>query len=86
MSWKTLTSRTVWENDWMAIHEDEVINPVGGNSLYGVVRFKNVAVAILPLDDDGNTWLVGQTRYTLGEWAWELPMGGASFSINAMRT
>jgi 8-oxo-dGTP pyrophosphatase MutT (NUDIX family) len=42
-----------------------------------IVHFKNRAVAIVPLDDDGHTWLVGQDRYTLGEWSWELPMGGA---------
>lgn len=77
MGWKQLSSRTVWENDWMALREDEVINPGGGRNLYGHVHFKSRAVAILPLDDEGNTWLVGQSRYTLGEWSWELPMGGA---------
>ena len=77
MNWKKLTSRVVWENDWMQVLEDDVINPGGGNNKYGHVRFKNRAVAILPLDDDGNTWLVGQQRYTLDAWSWELPMGGA---------
>ena len=77
MSWKKLSSRMVWENDWMGVYEDDVINPGGGRNLYGHIRFKNRAVAIVPLDDDGNTWLVGQDRYTLGEWSWELPMGGA---------
>ena len=77
MGWKKLSSRTVWENDWMRVHEDEVINPGGGKNLYGHVHFKNQAVAIVPLDEDGNTWLVGQDRYTLGAWSWELPMGGA---------
>ena len=61
----------------MGVYEDDVINPGGGRNRYGHVRFKNRAVAIVPLDDDGNTWLVGQDRYTLGEWSWELPMGGA---------
>ena len=61
----------------MAVREDEVINPGGGRNLYGHIHFKNRAVAIVPLDDEGNTWLVGQDRYTLGEWSWELPMGGA---------
>ena len=41
------------------------------------MHFKNRAIAILPLDDEGNTWLVGQQRYTLSEYSWELPMGGA---------
>ncbi|MDJ0814053.1 MAG: NUDIX hydrolase [Woeseiaceae bacterium] len=77
MGWKQLTSRAVWENDWMTVCEDEVVNPGGGRNLYGYVHFKNRAVAIVPLDEENNTWLVGQTRYTLGEWSWELPMGGA---------
>lgn len=77
MSWKKLSSRAVWENDWMQVFEDDVINPGGGRNLYGYVHFKNRAVAIIPLDDDDNTWLVGQQRYTLGAWSWELPMGGA---------
>jgi len=77
MSWKTVDSRTVYENDWMRVLEDHVINPGGGENQYGHVHFKNRAIAIAPLDDDGNTWLVGQERYTLGEYSWELPMGGA---------
>ena len=77
MSWKKLSSRTVYENDWMELREDRVINPGGGQNDYGYVHFKNVAVAIIALDNDDNTWLVGQDRYTLGEYSWELPMGGA---------
>ena len=61
----------------MKVLEDEVVNPGGGKNLYGHVHFKTRAVAIIPLDKDNNTWLVGQDRYTLGEWSWELPMGGA---------
>jgi len=77
MSWKQLDSRTVYENPWMEVREDHVINPGGGENHYGYVHFKNRAIAIVPLDDAGNTWLVGQQRYTLGEYSWELPMGGA---------
>ncbi len=77
MSWTKLSSRTVFENDWMQVLEDHVINPGGGENRYGHVHFKNRAVAIIALDDDDNTWLVGQQRYTLGEYSWELPMGGA---------
>ena len=54
-----------------------MINPRGGRNLYGWVSFKNVAVGIVPVDANGNTWLVGQERYTLGEYSWEIPMGGA---------
>ena len=77
MSWKTLSSRTVYENDWMSVLEDRVINPGGGENQYGHVHFKKTAVAIIPLDETGHTWLVGQERYTLGHFSWELPMGGA---------
>ena len=75
--WQRLSSNVVFENDWMQVREDDVINPGGGRNRYGHVHFKNRAVAIIPLDDDNNTWLVGQERYTLGEYSWELPMGGA---------
>ena len=77
MAWKKLESRVVFDNPWITVFEDRVINPGGGRNDYGHVHFKNRAVAILPLDEAWNTWLVGQDRYTLGEWSWELPMGGA---------
>lgn len=77
MAWKKLSSKVVFDNPWITVHEDHVVNPGGGENDYGVVRFKNKAVAIVPIDDKGNTWLVGQDRYTLGEYSWELPMGGA---------
>ena len=77
MNWQRHSSKIVYENDWMMVREDEVTNPGGGRNLYGHVQFKNVAVAILPIDDQGYTRLVGQSRYTLGEYSWELPMGGA---------
>ena len=77
MSWKKLSSKTIWENPWMAVLEDHVINPGGGENHYGHIHFKNRAIAIVPIDNEGNTWIVGQDRYTLGEYSWELPMGGA---------
>ena len=77
LKWKRLSRKVVFENDWMQVREDDVINPGGGRNAYGHVHFKNRAVAIVPLDEQGNTWLVGQERYTLGQYSWELPMGGA---------
>ena len=79
MPWTKHESRVVYENDWMTVMEDRVTNPGGGENLYGHIRYKNVAVAILPIDEQGNTRLVGQSRYTLGTYSWELPMGGANF-------
>lgn len=77
MSWEKLGSRVVYENPWMQVREDRVVNPGGGENQYGWVHFRNRAVAIVPIDLDGHTWLVGQERYTLGQYSWELPMGGA---------
>lgn len=77
MNWKRLARRVVFENPWIAVYEDHVINPGGGENQYGNVHFKNRAVAILPLAANGDTWLVGQDRYTLSSYSWELPMGGA---------
>ncbi len=84
MGWKTLSSKVVFENDWMAVKKDRVINPRGGKNDYGIVHFKHRAVAIVPIDEDGNTWLVGQERYTLGTKTWEVPMGGAALDEDPM--
>ncbi len=78
MTWKKLGSRVVYDNPWITVYEDHVVNPGGGENQYGYVHFKNKAVAIVPLDDEGNTWLIGQDRYTLGTYSWEVPMGGAA--------
>lgn len=75
--WKTLAVRAVYDNPWIRLEDHRVINPSGAESQYGKVCFKNVAVGILALDENERTYLVGQHRYTLDEYSWELPMGGA---------
>lgn len=74
--WQTLSSKQVYNNPWIEVTENKVINPSGGDGIYGVVHFKNIAVGVVPLDEDYNTWLVGQYRYTLREYSWEIPEGG----------
>ena len=76
-TWKRLSSTVVYDKSWIRVEEHQVINPSGAQSLYGKVCFKNRAVAILALDEADSLYLVGQHRYTLDEYAWELPMGGA---------
>lgn len=66
----------VYDNAWINVEEHQVINPAGKPGIYGKVHFKNKAIGIVPLDEDGYTWLVGQWRYTLNEWSWEIPEGG----------
>ena len=74
--WTTLSTRPIYDNKWISVREDQVLNPSGGQGIYGVVSFKNKAIGIVPVDAEGNTWLVGQYRYTLDEYSWEIPMGG----------
>ncbi len=74
--WKKQSGKLIYDNPWITVEEDMVINPGGGLSQYGKVLFKNFAIGIIPLDEQKNTWLVGQWRYTLGEYSWEIPMGG----------
>ncbi|WP_073120491.1 NUDIX domain-containing protein [Reichenbachiella agariperforans] len=74
--WTTLSEKEVYNNPWITVEEHQVLNPNGGEGIYGKVHFKNRAIAIVPIDDEGNTWLVGQYRYTLDEYSWEIPMGG----------
>ncbi len=74
--WKTLSSEDIYENKWIKLEEHQVLNPAGGKSIYGRVHFKNKAIGIVAIDENKNTWLVGQHRYTLNEWSWEIPEGG----------
>ncbi|MGH8246859.1 MAG: NUDIX domain-containing protein [Gammaproteobacteria bacterium] len=75
--WKTRAVRNVYDNAWIRVSEHQVVNPSGGDGIYGVVNFKNLAIGIIPLDESDNTWLVGQYRYTLNAYSWEIPMGGS---------
>lgn len=74
--WVTLSEEEKYENQWIKVTEYKVINPGGGKGIYGKVHFKNTAIGIVPVDDQLNTWLVGQFRFTLNEWSWEIPEGG----------
>ncbi|MDN3203396.1 NUDIX domain-containing protein [Algoriphagus sediminis] len=74
--WKTLSKKTEYENPWIRVEEHQVVNPAGKRGIYGKVHFKNYALGIIPIDEDLNTWLIGQFRYTLDGYSWEIPMGG----------
>ncbi len=74
--WITQSSRQIYDNPWITVQEDQVINPKGGDGIYGKVLFKNRALGIIPVSRQQETWLVGQYRYPLQEYSWEIPMGG----------
>jgi 8-oxo-dGTP pyrophosphatase MutT (NUDIX family) len=73
--WETVSSKRVYDNPWITVREDRVIRPDGEPGIYGVVHYKNIAVGVLPIEDD-HTYLVGQYRYPLEKYSWEIPEGG----------
>lgn len=74
--WQRKSRAQVYENPWINLTHEEVITPAGSDGIYGKVHFKNRAIGIIPLDENHNTVLVGQYRYALDEYSWEIPMGG----------
>lgn len=80
--WKTVSSTVVYDNPWIRLRHEEVITPAGTSGIYGVAHFKNKAIGIIPIDKEGYTWLVGQYRYPLEEYSWEIPMGGGSIDVD----
>lgn len=82
--WKTLRSREIYDNPWISVREEDVLKPNGEPGIYGVVSFKNRAIGIVPIDSEGYTYLVGQFRYTLNEYTWEIPEGGGPMHESAL--
>lgn len=82
--WQRLSQKTVYENPWIKVSHEEVITPGDTEGIYGLVHFKTRAVGIVPIDQEGNTRLVGQHRYTLDQFSWEIPEGGASLDEDSL--
>ena|SRR5256885_15076542 len=74
--WQILSEKNIYDNNWINVTEYDVINPNGGQGIYGKVHFKNIAVGVVPLDENYNTYLVGQYRFTIDKYSWEIPEGG----------
>lgn len=74
--WTVTGQRPVYENPWISLTEYDVIHPGGGTGIYGKVHFRNLAVGIAALDADDQLWLVGQYRFTIERYSWEIPEGG----------
>ncbi|MCB9278711.1 MAG: NUDIX hydrolase [Lewinellaceae bacterium] len=82
--WQTVSIERIYDNPWIAVSHRDVINPSGNKGIYGVVHFKNLAIGIVPLDEEGNTWLVGQYRYTIDQYSWEIPEGGCPLGTDPL--
>lgn len=85
-SWKTLRSEVKFETPWIKVTQHDVINPSGNKGIYGTVSFKNLAIGIIPLDAELNTWLVGQWRYPLEQYSWEIIEGGGSHQTDPLES
>ncbi|HKI32144.1 MAG TPA: NUDIX hydrolase [Gemmataceae bacterium] len=76
--WTRLARRVAYQNPWITVWHDDVLRPDGRPGIYGVVHYRNRAVGVVALDEHDRVLLVGQYRYTLDQYSWELPEGGAA--------
>jgi 8-oxo-dGTP pyrophosphatase MutT (NUDIX family) len=82
--WQRLTRRTVYENDWIEVWHDEVARPDGSDGIYGVVHPKFRAAGVVAVDEADRVVLVGQHRYTLDRYSWEIPEGGVPLDMDVL--
>lgn len=84
--WTTLSSEIKYDNNWINVTEHQVLNAAQSPAIYGTVHFKNLAIGIIPVDNEGFTWIVGQYRFPLKAYSWEIPEGGGKLSIPPLET
>ena len=78
--WEILKSEEVYDSPWISVTKHDVLDPSKAKGTYSVVHFKHVAIGVLPLDDNYNTWIVGQYRFPLNKYTWEIPEGGGALT------
>lgn len=84
--WKVLTSKEVFDTPWIKVTKYDVLNPAGKEGIYGVVSFKNLAIGILPLDEEYNTCIVGQYRFPTNHYSWEIIEGGGPHDVDPIES
>ena len=84
-TWTILEAQDVYDNPWIHVTEYKVLNPYGGNGIYGKVHFKNRAIGVVPLDEALNTYLVGQYRFPINQYSWEIPEGGCPHEEDSLQ-
>ena len=80
--WQVLSRKQVYDNRWIGLTHHDVITPGGDPGIYGTIHFKNVAIGVLPIDAELHTVLVGQYRFSLDAYSWEIPEGGGAFGVD----
>ena len=76
--------RPVYDNPWISVTEYDAEAPTGAAALYGLVHMKNLALAVLPVHDDGTIVLVGQHRFAFDCYSWEIPEGGGRLDADPL--
>jgi 8-oxo-dGTP pyrophosphatase MutT (NUDIX family) len=82
--WKRRHVVERYDNAWICVEHHDVLTPGGSPGVYGVVHFKNLAIGIIPLDPNGDTWIVGQYRYPHRAYSWEIPEGGGRLDVDPL--
>jgi 8-oxo-dGTP pyrophosphatase MutT (NUDIX family) len=84
--WTCLSKTLIYDNPWISLSDCQTVAPTGQPSPYGLIHFKNRAIGVLPLFDNGDTVLVGQHRFPVGDYSWELPEGGGPLDEDPLAT
>ncbi|TAN02029.1 MAG: NUDIX hydrolase [Chitinophagaceae bacterium] len=84
--WTTLAQEVKYDNPWITLTEYNVLNPKGGKGIYGKVHFKNFAIGIVALDETNHIYLVGQYRFPLSQYSWEIPEGGGPLDVEPLES
>jgi 8-oxo-dGTP pyrophosphatase MutT (NUDIX family) len=84
--WTILSEKEIYQNPWISLSEFQVLNPAGKPGIYGQLHFKNLAIGIVVLDENQYTWLVGQYRFPLKQYSWEIPEGGCPLGTDPLET
>ncbi|MFZ1686767.1 MAG: NUDIX hydrolase [Flavobacteriales bacterium] len=79
--WTKLKEEEVYASPWITVSKHDIIDPGGKPGTYSVVHFRSIAVGVVALDDELNTWIVGQYRYPTRSYGWEIPEGGSPRDI-----
>ncbi|HEY4195264.1 MAG TPA: NUDIX hydrolase [Mucilaginibacter sp.] len=82
--WQVTSEKEIYDNPWISLTEYQVINPSGNPGIYGKVHFKGFAIGVVPLDNAMNIYLVGQYRFPLEQYSWEIPEGGGAFDVDPL--
>ncbi len=82
--WKILSTKEHYDNPWVNVVEHQVTNPAGNPGIYSVVHVKNLAICVLHMDEAYNTWVVGQYRFPVEEYSWEIPEGGGPLDTDPL--